>query len=107
MHCTSGQEGLAEDGKGSTPGQKYSSDDEQKTQKESLFNILGFGYFDGEVMLDMYSGSRAVAIRPSRGWTVRFSIENNRLAQKTIEQNIEITKSRAISFKTTKRQTRT
>lgn len=61
--------------------------------KESLFNILG-GYFDGGVMLDMYSGSGAVAIEAvSRGMDRAFLFENNRLAQKTIEQNIEITKS--------------
>jgi len=61
--------------------------------KESLFNILG-GYFDGGVMLDMYSGSGAVAIEAvSRGMERAFLFENNRLAQKTIEQNIEITKS--------------
>ena len=61
--------------------------------KESLFNILG-GYFDGAVMLDMYSGSGAVAIEAvSRGMERAFLFENNRLAQKTIEQNIEITKS--------------
>ena len=58
--------------------------------KESLFNILG-GYFDGGVMLDMYSGSGAVAIEAvSRGMDRAFLFENNRLAQKTIEQNIEI-----------------
>ena len=61
--------------------------------KESLFNILG-SYFDGGVMLDMYSGSGAVAIEAvSRGMDRAFLFENNRLAQKTIEQNIEITKS--------------
>ena len=61
--------------------------------KESLFNILG-GYFDGGVMLDMYSGSGAVAIEAvSRGMERAFLFENNRFAQKTIEQNIEITKS--------------
>ena len=61
--------------------------------KESLFNILG-GYFEGGVMLDMYSGSGAVAIEAvSRGMDRAFLFENNRLAQKTIEQNIEITKS--------------
>ena len=61
--------------------------------KESLFNILG-GYFDGGVMLDMYSGSGAVAIEAvSRGMDRAFLFENNRLAQKTIEQNIEITKA--------------
>ena len=61
--------------------------------KESLFNILG-GYFDGGVILDMYSGSGAVAIEAvSRGMDRAFLFENNRLAQKTIEQNIEITKS--------------
>ena len=61
--------------------------------KESLFNILG-GYFDGGVMLDMYSGSGAIAIEAvSRGMERAFLFENNRLAQKTIEQNIEITKS--------------
>ena len=61
--------------------------------KESLFNILG-GYFYVGVMLDMYSGSGAVAIEAvSRGMERAFLFENNRLAQKTIEQNIEITKS--------------
>ena len=45
-------------------------------------------------MLDMYSGSGAVAIEAvSRGMERAFLFENNRLAQKTIEQNIEITKS--------------
>ena len=45
-------------------------------------------------MLDMYSGSGAVAIEAiSRGMDRAFLFENNRLAQKTIEQNIEITKS--------------
>ena len=57
----------------------------------------------------MYSGSGAVAIEAvSRGMDRAFLFENNRLAQKTIEQNIEITKSpRTISFKTTKCETRT
>ena len=42
----------------------------------------------------MYSGSGAVAIEAvSRGMERAFLFENNRLAQKTIEQNIEITKS--------------
>ena len=42
----------------------------------------------------MYSGSGAVAIEAvSRGMDRAFLFENNRLAQKTIEQNIEITKS--------------
>ena len=40
--------------------------------KESLFNILG-GYFDGGVMLDMYSGAEPLPSKLSLvGWTVRF-----------------------------------
>ncbi len=52
-------------------------------------------------MLDMCSGSGAV---PSKaicllGWIRAFLFETIALAQKTIEQNIEFTKSEAISFK--------
>ena len=45
-------------------------------------------------MLDMYGGSGSIAIEAvSRGMDRAFLFENNRLAQKTIEQNIAITKS--------------
>ena len=58
--------------------------------KESLFNILG-GYFDGGVMLDMYSGSGAVAIEAvSRGMDRAFLFENNRLAQRRLSKILRL-----------------
>lgn len=60
--------------------------------KESLFHMIG-PYFDGGQVLDLYAGSGALGIEAvSRGMDKAYLVDNNHLATKTIESNIEMTK---------------
>ena len=60
--------------------------------KESIFNMIG-PYFNGEVVLDLYSGSGGLAIEAvSRGCSYAICVEKNYQALKIIKENIEITK---------------
>ncbi|XMB72418.1 16S rRNA (guanine(966)-N(2))-methyltransferase RsmD [Mycoplasmatota bacterium WC30] len=56
--------------------------------KEAIFNILG-QYFDGGVMVDLFSGSGALGIEAiSRGIDEVDFVENNNLAINTIKENL-------------------
>lgn len=60
--------------------------------KESIFNMIG-PYFDGEYVLDLYSGSGSLAIEAvSRGAAKAVCIEKNFSAFKVIQENIAVTK---------------
>jgi len=60
--------------------------------KESLFNMLG-PYFNGEQVLDLYSGSGALAIEAvSRGAKKAVCVEKYFPALKIIQENIQLTK---------------
>ncbi|MBP1045902.1 16S rRNA (guanine(966)-N(2))-methyltransferase RsmD [Enterococcus sp. BWM-S5] len=60
--------------------------------KESIFNMIG-PYFDGEMVLDLYSGSGGLAIEAiSRGAGHAYCIERNFSALKVIRENIAVTK---------------
>jgi 16S rRNA (guanine966-N2)-methyltransferase len=61
--------------------------------KENIFNIVG-PYFDGGSVLDMYAGSGGLAIEAvSRGMDDATLIDKQFAAIKTINENVEITKS--------------
>ncbi|AYW45142.1 16S rRNA (guanine(966)-N(2))-methyltransferase RsmD [Tetragenococcus koreensis] len=60
--------------------------------KESLFNMIG-PYFNGEHVLDLYSGSGALAIEAvSRGAEYAVCVEKYYPAMKIIQENIRLTK---------------
>ena len=60
--------------------------------KESLFNMIG-PYFDGESVLDLYSGSGALAIEAvSRGARRAVCVEKYFPALKVIQENVRLTK---------------
>lgn len=60
--------------------------------KESIFNMIG-PYFDGERVLDLFSGSGGLAIEAvSRHCSHAVCVDLNRQALKIIKENIEITK---------------
>lgn len=60
--------------------------------KESIYNMIG-PYFDGGVVLDLYSGSGSLAIEAvSRGMDLAICIEKNYGALKIIRENITMTK---------------
>lgn len=60
--------------------------------KESIFNMLG-GMMQGQVVLDFYGGSGALAIEAvSRGAVKAIICEKHRPAIQTIYQNIDMTK---------------
>lgn len=60
--------------------------------KESVFNMIG-PYFEGGVVLDLFSGSGSLAIEAvSRGMTQAFCIEKNPAALKIIQENVQQTK---------------
>lgn len=60
--------------------------------KESIFNMIG-PYFDGEEVLDLFSGSGSLAIEAvSRGCGHAVCVDKNYQALKVIKENIEITK---------------
>ncbi|MGN8981357.1 16S rRNA (guanine(966)-N(2))-methyltransferase RsmD [Enterococcus villorum] len=60
--------------------------------KESIFNMIG-PYFNGEEVLDLFSGSGALAIEAvSRGCGHAFCVDKNYQALQVIKENIEITK---------------
>ncbi len=86
--CELSQENLAEDQLEGSTGPKILV--RQLTRlKKSLFNILG-SYYDGGVMLDMYSGSRPLPSRPI-SWDERaFLFENNRLAQRRLSKILRL-----------------
>lgn len=59
--------------------------------KESLFNIIG-PYFAGERVLDLYSGSGALAIEAvSRGAKYAVCVEKYYPALKIVQENIRLT----------------
>ncbi len=60
--------------------------------KESIFNMIG-PYFDGEEVLDLFSGSGGLAIEAvSRGCSHATCVDKNYQALKIIKENIAITK---------------
>ncbi|WP_275586655.1 16S rRNA (guanine(966)-N(2))-methyltransferase RsmD [Enterococcus hirae] len=60
--------------------------------KESIFNMIG-PYFDGETVLDLFSGSGGLAIEAvSRGCGHAFCVDKNYQALKIIQENIKVTK---------------
>jgi 16S rRNA (guanine966-N2)-methyltransferase len=60
--------------------------------KESIFNMIG-PYFDGEQVLDLFSGSGGLAIEAvSRGCGHAVCVDKNFQALKIIKENIAITK---------------
>lgn len=60
--------------------------------KEAIFNMIG-PYFPGGTVLDLFSGSGALAIEAvSRGITEAVCIDRSYLAIQIIEQNIALTK---------------
>lgn len=60
--------------------------------KESIFNMIG-PYFDGEEVLDLFSGSGGLAIEAvSRGCSHAVCVDKNYQALKIIKENIAITK---------------
>lgn len=62
--------------------------------KGSIFNMIG-PYFDGGVVLDLFSGSGSLAIEAvSRGCFAAVCVEKSFQAIKVIEENIEITKEK-------------
>ncbi|HLQ41182.1 MAG TPA: 16S rRNA (guanine(966)-N(2))-methyltransferase RsmD [Tetragenococcus sp.] len=60
--------------------------------KESLFNMIG-PYFSGERVLDLYSGSGALAVEAiSRGAQEAVCVEKNYQAMRIIQENIRLTR---------------
>lgn len=60
--------------------------------KESIFNMIG-PYFDGEEVLDLFSGSGGLAIEAvSRGCNHAVCVDKNYQALQVIKENIGITK---------------
>ncbi len=60
--------------------------------KEAMFNMIG-PYFDGGKVLDLFSGSGALAIEAvSRGIDLAYCVDRNYAANKVIQENIAITK---------------
>ena len=60
--------------------------------KESMFNMIG-PYFDGGLVLDLFSGSGALAIEAiSRGCEHAYCVDRNFSAIKIIKENIALTK---------------
>lgn len=60
--------------------------------KESMFNMIG-PYFEGGVVLDLFSGSGALAIEAiSRGCSHAYCVDRNFSAIKIIKENIALTK---------------
>lgn len=60
--------------------------------KESLFNLIG-PYFDGGLVLDLYSGSGSLGIEAvSRGMDHAFLVDAQYKAIQTIQSNVEMTK---------------
>lgn len=69
--------------------------------KGSIFNMIG-PYFDGEKVLDLYSGSGNLAIEAvSRGCEKAYCFDNHFKAIKVIQENIKLTKKEK-SFVVTK-----
>lgn len=59
--------------------------------KESMFNMIG-PYFEEGVVLDLFSGSGALAIEAvSRGMTHAYCVEKNFAALKIIKANVALT----------------
>ena len=66
--------------------------------KEALFNIIGADIYDSN-FLDLFGGTGSVGIEAlSRGASSAVFIEKNRLAYKTLQQNVEFCK---VASKTT------
>ncbi len=60
--------------------------------KEALFNIIGADIYDSN-FLDLFGGTGSVGIEAlSRGASSAIFIEKNRLAYKTLQQNVEFCK---------------
>lgn len=60
--------------------------------KGAIFNMIG-PYFDGGVVLDLFSGSGSLAIEAvSRGCEEAYCIDKNFQAIQIIKENIEVTK---------------
>ena len=60
--------------------------------RAAIFSMLG-QYFDGGLVLDLYSGSGGLAIEAvSRGCDRAIMVEKDRHAQQVIQANIEMTK---------------
>ncbi len=60
--------------------------------KESIFNMIG-PYFDGGMVLDLFSGSGSLAIEAvSRGMDYAICVDRHYQAIKVIQENIAITK---------------
>lgn len=60
--------------------------------KEAMFQMLG-PFFDEGVALDLYAGSGALGIEAvSRGMDQSILVDKDRMAVKTIQENIKITK---------------
>lgn len=60
--------------------------------RAAIFSMLG-QYFDGGLVLDLYSGSGGLAIEAiSRGCDRAIMVEKDRQAQQIIQANIEMTK---------------
>ncbi|GAX48144.1 16S rRNA (guanine(966)-N(2))-methyltransferase RsmD [Pseudolactococcus reticulitermitis] len=60
--------------------------------RAAIFSMLG-QYFDGGLVLDLYSGSGGLAIEAiSRGCEKAVLVEKDRQAQQVIQANIEMTK---------------
>lgn len=60
--------------------------------KESMFNMIG-PYFEGGTVLDLFSGSGALAIEAiSRGCSHAYCVDRNFSAIKIIKENIALTK---------------
>ncbi len=60
--------------------------------KEALFNIIGADIYDSN-FLDLFGGTGSVGIEAlSRGASSAVFIEKNRLAYKTLQQNVEFCK---------------
>lgn len=60
--------------------------------KESMFNLIG-PYFDGGLVLDLYSGTGALGIEAvSRGADEAYLVDTNPSAIESINKNIGITK---------------
>ncbi|GAB2023313.1 16S rRNA (guanine(966)-N(2))-methyltransferase RsmD [Pseudolactococcus yaeyamensis] len=61
--------------------------------RAAIFSMLG-QYFDGGLVLDLYSGSGGLAIEAiSRGCDRAIMVEKDRQAQQVIQANIEMTKN--------------
>lgn len=60
--------------------------------RAAIFSMLG-QYFDGGLVLDLYSGSGGLAIEAiSRGYDRAIMVEKDRQAQQVIQANIDMTK---------------